>query len=332
MTKKQKMTDHIFIGIKRTIPVIVAFSILLALSEYNAVFVRLSEIVYMFIVPVLVVNIMYSKHKYNYIVVGIFVGYVTYTLSIGILGAIIAGLLLLLLIEVITSYVFDDQHLLRIVVINIVSGIIMYIVVFYIVGPPIIFLLDSLTDYLYGIDRNNIILLVVILSLLTTVDLGGPFNKVAFAFMVELFLNGNYEIVGPVLISVTIPPLSIYVAMILYKNRFSIEDHEQKRFVLFSSLVGMTEGALAITFRRIKILPLIMLASLVGSLFAVLFAIESNLLLTSLAGIFGTSNILIYLLSHIVGVGFFVLLFPIVIKKNPGDYENNAKNDIIEIV
>ena len=72
---------------------------------------------------------------------------------------------------------------------------------------------------------------------------------------------------------------------------------------------------MSVAFRRIKILPILIIGSIAGSVFAAIFDLENHLLLNAVPGLLGTSNIFIYLLSHLVGVAICLILFPIVLKK-----------------
>lgn len=332
MTDKTKLQDHIFNGIKRTIPVIVLYSILLALSDLLPFLEVVHPIVYYAIVPVLSFNILYSMYKGLYIFPAVFVGIFASIEGLGILGGILVGVLMGLSINLIYKYLFKDKdsNTYMIVGLNILLTGLFYLLTVYVISPPVGFVLTSIFDYLGAIDGNNVLLLVSILSLLTTVDLGGPFNKISFAFIIEMLLQESYNIVGPVLISVTVPTLGIYLAMLLYKDRFSESDLSQKRFAMFASIVGMTEGALAVSFRRIKILPVVMIGSLLGTLFAAINGLENRLLMASIPGFFGTSNIMIYVLSHIIGVVFILIVLPLILKREETSFVIEESNGIIE--
>lgn len=317
MVEKNKLQTHIFKGIGRTIPVIILYSLVLAMGEWNVLFVDASDYIFMSIVPILALNIVYSMHRFSYLLPVAFVGYIAYLGGIGILGGIIVGILFGVSITYIKDIIFKSENIMLpyIILINFVLGGLFYLVIQFIVVPPFAYALDYIFGYLQSIDKTNVMFLVGILSFFTVIDLGGPLNKVAFAFNIESFLNGYYNIVGPVIISVTVPALSIYLAMLLYKNRFSDEDRTQKKFAMLSSIFGMTEGAMAIGFRRIRIIPVLIVGSMLGTLFAAYFGLESNMLLAAVPGLLGTSNIVVYLTAHAIGVGVILLMIPLVLKK-----------------
>lgn len=322
MDKTVPIQEHLFTGIKRTIPVILLYAIMLALSDIVPFLLELSEYVYLAIVPILAINIIFSKYKFNYVLPALVSGYFASVNETGILGGIIIGILLVLSIDYISTKIDIKKW---VVIINIIVTLIFYGLTVYIISPPIQYMLNMVFDYLNGIDQANVLLLVGILSILITIDLGGPFNKVAFAFLIEVFLNGSYQIVGPVLISTTVPQLGLFFAMLLYKSRFSEKDFTQKKVLLLSSMVGLTEGAIAVTFRRIKILPIVVFGSFSAAIFAAVFHMENRLLLNSLPGLLGTSNVFMYLVSHAVGVIVILIIFPLVIKKETEVMKNSTE-------
>lgn len=324
MENKKKIRDHLFTGIKRTIPFIVLYSISLALGEWNSFFIDVSTYLYMLIVVLLPANIVYSMYKFQYVHSAIISGVIIYYTEIGILGGIIVGVLIGLTLRLVKSTLLEGkvETMWHIVILNFLLAIIFPLLTYFIISPPLAFILDTIYTFLLSIDKANVMLLVFLLSLLMTSDLGGPFNKMSFAFLIEALHQGNYEIIGPVMISVTIPPLSIFLAMLLLKDKFSKDDLTQVKFSGLASLVGMTEGAIAVAFRRIKILPILIFGSVIGSMFAAYFELESNLLMASIPGLFGTSNIMIYLLSHLIGVVIILVLFMAILRKQNMDFEN----------
>ena len=315
---KVNIKDNLILGIKRTIPVIVVFSILMALRDYHIILENLADIASMLLIPVLAFNITFAFSKYHFTVPAVILGYFAFTFNTGFLGGLLVGLTVGYF-SLKFKYAFTgnlNKDIFRLIIYNIIIFGILFPMFYYLIFPPVDYILVRLFDYLINFDTSRVMILVGILSLLTTLDLGGPFNKVAFAFLIQAVLNEYYHIIGPVMISVTIPPLSIFLGLLIYKNRFSQIDKSQIKMAGLSSAFGLTEGAMAVTFRRIKILPVIMIGSLLGSLFASYMGLESKLLMASIPGLFGTSNIWIYLLSHLIGVSFSLIMFPIILKRN----------------
>jgi len=315
MEKSHDIKIHLVNGIKRTIPFILLYSVLLALSTEFALPDIFHEYTLIMIVPILCFNTLYSIDKFNYVFPAIVMGYIASINGTSLLGGIIVSIVIgLVVIKIITSNLYI-KSIRQIIIFNLLILLVMYFVTTLVIVPPIDYLLETVRTWIYSIDANSKLLLIGVLSGLIVVDLGGPFNKLSFAFLIELIINGNYDIVGPVLISVTIPPLAILTSLYIYKDRFDKEDLNQKKFATLASVFGITEGALSITFRRIRILPLLLFVSITSSIIAGVMNLESNILIAAIPGLIATSNILVYILCHLLGVLLFILVFPFVIKK-----------------
>ena len=125
-----------------------------------------------------------------------------------------------------------------------------------------------------------------------------------------------YHITGPVLIAVATPPLAIYLALKLYPNRFDEVDQSSRKLALIGGLFAMTEGAIQVSYRRpLRVIPIVVLGSLIGSLFAGWFGLENILLVGGILGVFSVNNVWIYLAAHLLGVGVIVGLLALTIPK-----------------
>lgn len=78
-----------------------------------------------------------------------------------------------------------------VVVIPLLSSAVVGLLMFLVVGKPIASLQKALTDWLSGLSGTNAIILGVVLGLMMCFDLGGPLNKVAYAFAVGGLANPN---------------------------------------------------------------------------------------------------------------------------------------------
>lgn len=302
---------HIFHGFKYAVPVIILYSISLAIDHNLFSLGTIPEGIYLLIIPVLTAAISYSITRKILIIPALILGVYAERMGIGFFGGIFGGLLIgytgFLFVKVIPISNKWVNIVMGYIVIAFASFAITYGLLTYIIGPPILFILDQITVYISAIKPTQILFLVAILATLTTIDLGGPFNKLAFGFVLQFYLDGHYNITGPALISVAIPPISIYLALKLIPKKFNTLDQSSKKLAFIASLVGLTEGALVVSFRRpLKMIPIIVCGSVVGSVFAAYFGLENQLLMASVLGLPGANNFIVYILAHMVGV--FVIL------------------------
>ena len=318
------MGKHIVNGIKYAIPIIIVYSVFLALVNSNIIKSTnfdISEYVYLLIIPVLTAFIANSISEKITIIPAFILGIFLERWGLGFLGGIFGGLFLGYLVRCISSKIKIKNSIINLLVGYIVLGgiafVISYYAMNYLVRPGIVELLETVTNYIVGIDSTQVVFLVLILSFLTVVDLGGPFNKLAFGFVLQFYLDGFYHITGPVLLSVVLPPIGVYLGLKLLPNRFNEDDHKSSKLALIGGLFGMTEGALQVGFRRpLVIIPILLIGSIVGSVSAVLLGLENSMMLTGILGLFGVSSILVYLGCLIVGASIiFVLMLLLLPKK-----------------
>ena len=75
-------------------------------------------------------------------------------------------------------------------------------------------------------------------------DMGGPVNKVAYAFMLICVAQGVYTVVAIAAVGICIPPLGMGLATLIGRKNFSAEERETGKAALVMGCVGVTEGAI----------------------------------------------------------------------------------------
>lgn len=317
--------EHIVNGIKYTIPLIVVYSVFSAIigAGYISVSFNPSDYVFLILVPVLTAFIAHSICPKITFLPGLVLGYYFGMWQIGYIGGILGGLIIGYLVLFLSSKIKSKNEVKNIVVGYFILGIIgfavTYLLIDYLARPVIIYILDSVHYLIVNIPTNQTVIIVIVLAFLTTLDLGGPFNKLAYGFIIQFYADGFYHIIGPVLVSVMLPPLGVFLGLMLLKNRFSEADHKSTKLALFGSVVGLTEGALAVGYRRpVTVLPILIAGSVVGSTVAFVFGLENTSLLVSIPSLFTINNIVGFLLSITAGVVVMLLLFYILLKEKPG--------------
>ncbi|MFP3489299.1 PTS mannose transporter subunit IIABC, partial [Staphylococcus sp. SIMBA_130] len=88
-----------------------------------------------------------------------------------------------------------------IIFIPIIASVIVGLLFIFVIGAPVAQVFEALTVWLAGMQGASSILLALILGAMIAVDMGGPFNKVAFLFGSAMIAEGNYEIMGPIAVA-----------------------------------------------------------------------------------------------------------------------------------
>ena len=74
--------------------------------------------------------------------------------------------------------------------------------------------------------------------------MGGPINKVAFFFGVTSIAQGNLQIMGIVSTSIAVAPLSMGIAAVIGKDKFTPEEKSAGIYTIFMGIIGISEGAI----------------------------------------------------------------------------------------
>lgn len=322
--------EHIVNGIKFTIPLIVVYSVFSAIigAGYINVSFNPSDYVFIVLVPVLTAFIAHSISPKITFIPGLILGYFFGVWGLGYIGGILGGLFLGYLIRCISSKIKVKNETLCFIIgyfgLGIVGFVLTYVVVFYMAKPGILLILDSVTSLINNNTSNQAIITIILLATFTTLDLGGPFNKIAYGFVIQFYADGFFHITGPVLVSVMLPPLGVFLGLVLLKNRFNRVDHKSRNLALFGAVFGLTEGALAVGYRRpITVLPILIIGSVVGSLVAYFLGLENTSLLVSIPSLFTINYILSFLASVFAGIVVMLVLFYFILDKTKLELKKN---------
>lgn len=148
------------------------------------------------------------------------------------------------------------QPIVPIMLLPLVSVFIISLFVLYIIGVPMATLMDSLYNGLTTLNENYAsapFIIGIIIGAMVGVDLGGPFNKTALVFGTAVFTDtmSKYGIEGTNFVpqtatqaAISVAPLGIWLASILFKKRFSAKEKVSANSAFGMGMVGVTEGAI----------------------------------------------------------------------------------------
>ncbi|MGO3114942.1 PTS fructose transporter subunit IIABC [Enterococcus pseudoavium] len=107
---------------------------------------------------------------------------------------------------------------------------------------------DGLNGFLTGLSGSNAILLGALLGGMMAVDLGGPINKAAYVFgtatLASTVAQGGSIVMAAVMAGGMVPPLAIFVATRLFKNKFEQSQIDAGLTNIVMGLSFVTEGAI----------------------------------------------------------------------------------------
>ncbi|TJT26374.1 PTS fructose transporter subunit EIIC [Escherichia coli] len=189
----------------------------------------------------------------------------------GFFGALIAGIIGGIVVHYLKKIPVHKvlRSVMPIFIIPIVGTLITAGIMMWGLGEPVGALTNSLTQWLQGMQQGSIVMLAVIMGLMLAFDMGGPVNKVAYAFMLICVAQGVYTVVAIAAVGICIPPLGMGLATLIGRKNFSAEERETGKAALVMGCVGVTEGAIPFAAADpLRVIPSIMVGSVCGAVTA----------------------------------------------------------------
>ncbi|MGM1327511.1 PTS fructose-like transporter subunit EIIC, partial [Klebsiella michiganensis] len=131
------------------------------------------------------------------------------------------------------------------------------------------------TGWLQGMREGSIVILAIIMGLMLAFDMGGPVNKVAYAFMLICVSQGVYSVVAIAAVGIAVPPLGMGLATLIGRKYFSAEERETGKAALVMGCVGVTEGAIPFAAADpLRVIPANMIGAAAGCVTAALLGAQ----------------------------------------------------------
>ncbi|MEU9500314.1 fructose-specific PTS transporter subunit EIIC [Streptomyces sp. NPDC048196] len=218
-------------------------------ASWAALLFQIGSVAFGFLVPVLAGFIAYGMADRPGLVPGFVGGAIALTINAGFLGGLIAGLLAGGVVMTIQRLNVPTplRGIMPVVVIPLVSSALVGFLMFLVVGKPIAALQKGLTDWLSGLSGANAIILGALLGLMMCFDLGGPLNKVAYAFAVGGLANpneGSLKVMAAVMAAGMVPPLAMALATTVRGRLFTKTERENGKAAWVLGASFITEGAI----------------------------------------------------------------------------------------
>lgn len=182
------------------------------------------------------------------------------------------------------------------------------------VNIPMAAINTGLNNFLSSLSGSSAVLLGLLVGGMMAVDMGGPVNKAAYVFatgtLAETVTSGGSVVMAAGMAAGMVPPLAVFVATVLFKDKFSQEERDSGLTNIVMGLSFITEGAIpfgaADPARAIPsfIVGSALTGALVGMAGIKLMAPHGGIFVIAL-----TSNALLYLLFILIGAVVSGILF-----------------------
>lgn len=226
----------------------------------------------------------------------------------GFMGCIIVGYFVGYLVKWMNSWhvVKEFKPMMPIFIIPLTGVITVSALFIFAIGKPVAMMMGVLNTMLVQLAANpsSAIILGIVLGAMIGVDMGGPVNKVAFFFGVTSIAQGNLQIMGIVSTAIAVAPLSMGIAALIGKEKFTEEEKNAGFYTIFMGIIGISEGAIPFAASDpIHVLPAIIAGSAVTGAFSAACGVTSAVPHGGLVvALFKATNYMsLYLLSVILG-------------------------------
>ncbi|MFF7008866.1 fructose-specific PTS transporter subunit EIIC [Streptomyces fimicarius] len=268
-----RLRTYLMSGVSYMVPFVAAGGLLIALSfaiggyeiasaksvadhfvwgeadSWAALLNQIGSAAFAFLVPVLAGYIAYGMADRPALVPGFVGGAIALTVNAGFLGGLVAGLLAGAVVMAIQRVPVHAtlRGIMPVLVIPLIASAVVGFLIFIVVGKPIASLQNALTDWLNGLSGSNAVILGVVLGLMMCFDMGGPLNKVAYAFAVGGLADptdGSLKVMAAVMAAGMVPPLAMALATTVRKKLFTKTERENGRAAWVLGASFITEGAI----------------------------------------------------------------------------------------
>jgi len=206
-----------------------------------------------FLVPILSGFIAFAIADRPGLVPGIVGGSIAATMGAGFLGGLVTGIVGGLVARWISGWKVHKgvRGIMPVVVIPLLSTLITAGLFITLLGRPIVALTEALSDALSGLSGTSAILLGAILGAMMGFDLGGPVNKVAYAFATAGLAGAGaaadspeLKIMAAVMAAGMVAPLAMALATTVRPGLFSEPERENGKAAWLLGASFISEGAI----------------------------------------------------------------------------------------
>ncbi|WP_406201391.1 fructose-specific PTS transporter subunit EIIC [Streptomyces sp. NBC_01017] len=220
-------------------------------DSWGALLFQIGGVAFGFLIPVLAGYIAYGMADRPGLVPGFVGGMIAFNINAGFLGGLAAGLIAGGVVLGIQRIKIPPvlRGIMPVVVIPLVSSMIVGFLMLIVIGKPIAEAQKAMTDWLSGLSGSNAVLLGILLGLMMCFDLGGPVNKVAYAFAtagiaVQAPSDSAMKIMAAVMAAGMVPPLGMALATTIRKKLFTTTERENGKAAWVLGASFITEGAI----------------------------------------------------------------------------------------
>ena len=238
--------------------------------------------------------------------------------SSGFLGALVGGFLaggVILVLRKVLAGLPRSLDGIRSILLLPLLGVGLTAAIMFVLNIPMSAINTGMNTFLTNLGGSSAVLLGLLVGGMMAVDMGGPVNKAAYVFgtgtlTASALSGGGSTVMAAVMAAGMVPPLAVFVATVLFKDKFTKEERDSGLTNIVMGLSFITEGAIPFgAADPARAIPSFIVGS---SLTGALVGLAGLKLMAPHGGIFVialTSNPLLYILFVLIGAVVSGILF-----------------------
>lgn len=349
MLKKLQLKKHALTAISYMLPLVVASGLLIAIGNlaggqvienYKDSFTVASALTSLgvlgmgLLAPVISAGIAYSIADRPGIAPGLLMGLIANAIGAGFLGGMLGGYLVGYFIVFLKNHIKVPkwaEGLLPMMIIPLISSLVIGLLIFFVLGIPIVWATEGLTSFLTSMQGSTKFVFGAIMGGMAAFDFGGPVNKVASLFADGLLLEKIYEPEAVKILASMVPPFGVTISWVLSKvfkkRKYSPKEEENIKIAFPMGICMITEGVIPIAAVDIvRVVTSCTLGAAVGGGLSMMWDIGSPVPSGGMFIVPAMNHPLLFLLALSIGslvTGIMLFLW----KKEPTDDEDSYFDD-----
>jgi fructose PTS system EIIBC or EIIC component len=268
MLKKLHIKKHALTAISFMLPLVVASGLLIAIGNLTggtvienyqdaysipSALVSLGVLGMGLLAPVISGAIAYSIADRPGIAPGLLMGLIANAIGAGFLGGMLGGFIVGFFVLFLKKHLKVPrwaEGLIPMMIIPLISSVVIGLLMFFILGIPIVWATDGLTSFLTSMQGSMKFVFGAILGGMAAFDFGGPVNKTASLFADGLLLEGIYQPEAVKILASMVPPFGVAFSWVLSKalrkKRYTKMEEDNIKIAFPMGVCMITEGVIPI--------------------------------------------------------------------------------------
>jgi PTS system fructose-specific IIC component len=268
MLKKLQIKKHALTAISFMLPLVVASGLLIAIGNLTggtvienykeaysipSALVSLGVLGMGLLAPVIAAAIAYSIADRPGIAPGLLMGLIANAIGAGFLGGMLGGFIVGYFVLYLKNHLKVPrwaEGLMPMMIIPLLSSLVIGLLMFFVLGVPIVWATDGLTSFLTSMQGSMRFVFGAILGGMAAFDFGGPVNKTASLFADGLLLEGIYEPEAVKILASMVPPFGVAISWVMAKafrkKRYTKSEEDNIKIAFPMGICMITEGVIPI--------------------------------------------------------------------------------------